>query len=457
MSSSNSHQTYWRSFGELYDTPEFRAHLEAEFPAEETPVGFSRRRMMQLMGASMMLASAGGCRWKEREILPFSKRPENRTPGKFERYATAMELGGSVLGLMVTCVDGRPIKVEGNPKHPNSLGATNAYAQAAILELYDPDRSQHIIEKTPQGDMVRSWEQFSEFAKKHFAEYRKNGGEGLAMISESTKSPTMISLQKKFQREFPKASWCIYDPIDLANGMSLQLDALDVVLCIEDDIFGTNPNAVKHIRDFVGNRNLGTGKMKRLYVVESSYSITGAMADHRLAQRHRLEDRGRAGVVHLRVEEQMGAAKHGGRLPLGVRAEPVDLTLQPETSKRRLRVGDQAPADEQAGIGVHLADMTGVQLAQKLRADPAFVGVGFVLATSESDTEALLANLAISLRKGVGADHLVIVRVWQPGNPACTTRQKPQASQSKNIGYERHPAAPYSTEMANVFRALVHV
>jgi molybdopterin-containing oxidoreductase family iron-sulfur binding subunit len=284
--SDTKHPTYWRSLGELANTPEFRARLETEFPIEESREGFSRRRMLQLMGASMVLAAAGSCRWKEREVLPFNKRPEGYTPGKFERYATAMELGGSVLGLLVTCVDGRPIKVEGNPKHPNSLGATNAFAQAAILELYDPDRSRHIVEKTPEGDMVRSWEQFTAFANKHFEEYRKNGGEGLAVISEPSNSPTFISLRNRLIQKFPKAKWCVFDPLGELRSTRerhLRLQEAEVVLCVEADIFGSHPEAVKLTREYMENRDLDGSKRKRLYVVESSYSITGAMADHRLA------------------------------------------------------------------------------------------------------------------------------------------------------------------------------
>lgn len=287
MSASHQPPKYWRSLGELADTPEFRAQLEAEFPVEDTGAGFSRRRMLQLMGASLVLASAGSCRWKEREVLPFNKRPENRTPGKFERYATAMELGGTVLGLLVTCVDGRPIKVEGNPKHPNSLGATNAYAQAAILELYDPDRSRNIIEKTPQGDVVRSWEEFLAFAKPELANLRDHRGEGLAVISESSNSPTLIALRDRFFNEFPQSLWCTYEPIDrvplFPRKPLVGLGEAEVVLCVEDDVFGTGPNAVRHTHDFMKNRDLGGGKMKRLYVIESTYSVTGAMADHRLA------------------------------------------------------------------------------------------------------------------------------------------------------------------------------
>ena len=144
------------------------ALLEAEFPANDDQAGISRRRWLQLMGASLVLAGAASCRWEKREILPFDKRPANRTPGKFERFATTLDMGGAALGLMVTCVDGRPIKIEGNPKHPSSLGATNAYAQAAILELYDPDRSRNIVQKTGQGDEVKSWDEFAAFAQVAF-------------------------------------------------------------------------------------------------------------------------------------------------------------------------------------------------------------------------------------------------------------------------------------------------
>ena len=173
--------------------------------------GLSRRRWLQLMGASLALASAGGCRWKKTELLPFAKRPPGRMPGKTEQFATAMELGGSPLGLLVTCVDGRPIKIEGNPKHPASLGATNAFAQAAILELYDPDRSKNIIEKTPEGEQVRTWDEFAAFAKRHFGELRKTGGEGFAVLAEPSSSPTLgRPCGSGCCDGFPKAKWYEY-------------------------------------------------------------------------------------------------------------------------------------------------------------------------------------------------------------------------------------------------------
>jgi molybdopterin-containing oxidoreductase family iron-sulfur binding subunit len=277
--------SYWRSLGELRDTPEFQAALETEFPAKDDPAGISRRRWLQLMGASFVLAGAASCRWEKRELLPFEKRPANRTPGKFERFATTMDMSGTVLGLMVTCVDGRPIKIEGNPKHPYSLGATNAYAQAAILELYDPDRSRNIVQKTGEGDEVKSWDEFTAFAKMHFDKIRKNDGQGLAVLSEVSTSPTLAAQRKQLLKEFPKAVWVEYEPVSHEFGdlrTHLHLDKAEVIVSLDADLFGNHPAAIKHAHDFAAGREATGGKMSRLYVVESCYSITGAMADHRL-------------------------------------------------------------------------------------------------------------------------------------------------------------------------------
>ena len=169
----------WRSLAELADAPEFRTFMEAEFPTKADPEGVSRRRWLQLMGASLALAGTAGCRWEKEEILPFAKRPEGRVPGVPERYATAMDLSGSAIGLLVTVFDGRPVKIEGNPNHPQSLGATDLLAQAAILNLYDPDRSRHVLRRESGGrGGVAKWEQFDTFAKDHFGKLRQNQGKG---------------------------------------------------------------------------------------------------------------------------------------------------------------------------------------------------------------------------------------------------------------------------------------
>ena len=143
-------KTYWRSLDELAETAEFRAVGEREFPTlvPEILGPTGRRSFMKLMGASVALAGLTACRWPKERILPFAHRPEGRTPGVPEFYASAMELGGVAAALLVKSVDGRPIKVEGNPEHPESRGVAGVFAQASVLELYDPDRSRSPVERT---------------------------------------------------------------------------------------------------------------------------------------------------------------------------------------------------------------------------------------------------------------------------------------------------------------------
>ena len=145
---------YWRSLDELADTPEFRTLVENEFPglAEELLSPRTRRAFLKIMGASLGVAGLASCRWPRELILPFAHRPQDRTPGVPQQFATAMELGGAAVGLLVTSYDGRPIKIEGNPLHPTSRGTASALAQASLLELYDPDRSTNVIRR--EGSQV---------------------------------------------------------------------------------------------------------------------------------------------------------------------------------------------------------------------------------------------------------------------------------------------------------------
>jgi Fe-S-cluster-containing dehydrogenase component len=237
------------------------------------------------MGASLALAEAGACRWEKAEILPFAHRPPERTPGKPQRFATAMDLAGSAIGLLVTCIDGRPIKIEGNPKHPASLGATDALAQAAILELYDPDRSKDIVEQAGVEEIVRTWEEFTEFARSHFGRLRKAGSAGFRVLAEASSSPTLAALRRRLLQEFPQAGWHEYEPVSGAAGPyrpQLALDRAEVIVALDADLFGSHPMAVRYARDFAGRRDAAAAEMSRLYAVESRYSITGAAADHRL-------------------------------------------------------------------------------------------------------------------------------------------------------------------------------
>jgi len=257
--------------------------------------GVNRRRWMQLMGASMALAAAGGCRWEAQDILPFAKRPDGRTPGMFKQYSTAMPRGDSVVGLEVTCVDGRPIKVEGNPRHPMSLGASDAYAQAAILQLYDPDRSESV--KLRSGDKIErsDWKAFDETCKSLFRRFGETGGEGFRVLAEPDSSPTLTALRTRLLEALPKAKWFEYEPLGDDNFRAgsvfafgrplrtqLMLDRARVIVCLDADLLNDHPASLRYARDFAARRDPDGPWMNRLYAIESGVSLTGAAADHRL-------------------------------------------------------------------------------------------------------------------------------------------------------------------------------
>jgi molybdopterin-containing oxidoreductase family iron-sulfur binding subunit len=291
-------KAYWRSLAELENTPQFRAFMESEFPAAADPQGLHRRRWLQLMGASIAFAGVAGCRWQQEEILPFDKRPEGRIPGEPRYYTTAMDFCGDATGLVVTTVDGRPIKVEGSRLHPFSLGATNSFAQAAILELYDPDRSRFVIQRTGEREATQDWSKFAEFAKLHFQGVTAAGGAGFCVLSEATSSPTVARLRQELQTALPTSKWFEYEPVSDDNERAgtaeafgrplrpqLAPDRADVILCLDADLLGSHPAAVRYARQFAGGRSPARGRMNRLYAVESGVSITGAAADHRLPLR----------------------------------------------------------------------------------------------------------------------------------------------------------------------------
>nr|MBA2432585.1 TAT-variant-translocated molybdopterin oxidoreductase [Chthoniobacterales bacterium] len=290
---------YWRSPGELDDTPEFREWLEREFPAGAAQLEgdeVSRRSFLKLMGASMALAGLGGlssCRRPEYHILPFSKSVEWTIPGKALYYATAMPRRTGALPLVVATVDGRPIKIEGNPLHPASGGATDAFAQASILDLYDPVRSKRYIHKGKTSDRAAFEKYLAELRPRLEAE----GGAGLAFVVEETHSPTRERLRTELERRYPRMRWCSYEPLmteaqNFATQMSFgdnsrlvpRFDRADVVVALDSDFLDCGEGDVAGARAFAARRRVAAAKdtMNRLYVVENRYSLTGAMADHRL-------------------------------------------------------------------------------------------------------------------------------------------------------------------------------
>jgi len=287
---------YWRSLDELADTPEFKEWLHREFPqgASEFEDGVSRRHFVKIMSASFALAGLGvmgaGCRRPEEKLEPFGQQPEGYVYGEPEYYATAMPTRTGAVPLVAKSYEGRPIKLEGNAKFPGSNGGTDRYAQASILDLYDPDRAKRFTKdgKTVSRDEALGF--LDELSKKFAA----NQGEGLAFLAESSTSPSRARLQKIIADKFPKSRWFTYDAIDSgihqraatqAFGQPVRpvfnFDKAKVIVSLDCDFLGGEDDAHNHIRQFAASRKPGEG-MSRLYAVESLFTLTGANADHRL-------------------------------------------------------------------------------------------------------------------------------------------------------------------------------
>ncbi|MBK8013537.1 MAG: TAT-variant-translocated molybdopterin oxidoreductase [Deltaproteobacteria bacterium] len=289
---------YWRSLNELAETEEFQSFMHREFPdaAQEPPGSLERRRFLQLMGASLSLAGLSACRWPEEKILPFSRRPDDFVPGEAKAYASAMELGGEALGLAITARDGRPVKIEGNAKHPFTRGGTSAYAQASILELYDPDRSQKILRSHGDAAQAVGRDQLDVFLAKLAEDNVATGGDGLRILSGQVGSPTLARLKDGVLAKYPRARWFEYESLStdaIREGTRslfgrpvrprYDLNAADVVLALDADILGTEPGALAMMRAWGERRRPETNEvMLRLYAAESRLSNTGAQADHRL-------------------------------------------------------------------------------------------------------------------------------------------------------------------------------
>jgi molybdopterin-containing oxidoreductase family iron-sulfur binding subunit len=289
-------KNYWRSIGEYSNTPEFRDWLEREFPAGASELEgdeWSRRDFMRLMGASMALAGLGltSCRRPQMHLVPFTKSVEWTIPGKFLYYSTAMPWRTGAIPLIATTVDGRPIKLEGNPLHPASAGGTDLFAQASLLDLYDPTRSRRFVN---QGkDATRA--EFDAYIDKLRGQL--GSGEGLAFLVEEVNSPTRERLRTELEKAFPKMTWCVYEPAlsDAQNyatrvsfGENVRLmprfDRADVVLALDSDFLDCGEGDLAASRAFTARRRVKSpsDSMNRLYVVENRFTITGAMADHRL-------------------------------------------------------------------------------------------------------------------------------------------------------------------------------
>jgi len=294
---STSGPEYWRSLEELAGSDEFREMMHREFPkgASEWLDSFSRRGFLQTMGASLALAGMTACtRQPLEQIVPYVRQPEDMIPGRPQFYASATTLGGYASPVLVESHMGRPTKIEGNPDHPASLGASDIFAQASLLNMYDPDRSQ-----TPVylGE-TRSWKNFVDQIRTRMAGQRAVEGEGFRLLTGPISSPTLANQIQALLKMYPKAKWHQYSPLHrdnvlagsmLAFGQAVEtqyrLEAADVILSLDADFLSPSfPGSARYTHDYAARRNPDAA-MNRLYVVESVPSPTGVKAEHRLSLR----------------------------------------------------------------------------------------------------------------------------------------------------------------------------
>ena len=302
---------YWRSLEELEDSPVFREFVAREFPqqAEGWQDPIERRTFMKLMGASLALAGLSGCVFQPPEkIVPNVKQPEEQVPGKSLFFATAAPLFGAATPVLVRTNEGRPTKIEGNPDHPNNRpldfpaedpyrdprgsSATDIFTQASILDLYDPSRSDTLTFR----EDIRTWTEFVGAMRSVLDVQRPKQGAGIRFLSESITSPTLGAQIEELRRALPQAKWHQYEPANRDNAhlgamaafgqpvnTTYRFDLAQRVLSLDCDFLSpTFPGYLRYSREFIARRRITetNREMNRLYVVETTPSNTGAIADH---------------------------------------------------------------------------------------------------------------------------------------------------------------------------------
>jgi molybdopterin-containing oxidoreductase family iron-sulfur binding subunit len=348
---------FWQSLEELSDTKEYRNFLENEFPANaDDNFGVNRRDVLKLMAASTAMAGLSACtKLPTEKIVPYVRPPEELIPGRPLFYATSMQYQGVATGVLVESHLGRPTKIEGNSEHPGSRGGTDVFAQASILNMYDPDRSQNVIHE----GRLSNWGEFDAAMGNARVELGDKGT-GLRILTQTVTSPTLGAQIKKLLAAYPEAKWHQYEVgsgdsvregTRLAFGRPVNpvyhFEQADVVLSLDADFIASGAGHIRHIRDFSSRRNLEAGassKLNRLYVVESMPTSTGAMADHRLPLRSsEVESFARQLAGAVGVSIPVGSSAPAAKVPADwLSALGRDLTSHRGTCL--IVAGEQQPA-----------------------------------------------------------------------------------------------------------------
>jgi MoCo/4Fe-4S cofactor protein with predicted Tat translocation signal len=262
-------------------------HNEFADGASEFPDDLSRRHFLKVAGASLAVAAVAGCDYvPQTKIVPYVNPPAADVPGQPTFYATAMPMSGFGYGVLAESHEGRPTKIEGNPDHPASLGRTNVFMQASVLQLYDPQRAREVT----FGGQSSTWDLFLAALRDRLDARQAAGGKGVALLIGRTSSPTMLALLAELQKRYPALAVHQYEPIDRSvtgPWPRYDFEKAKVILSLDSDFLFEEPGSIHYAMKFADGRRVRHDRatMNRLYVVEGSYSMTGSMADHRLAVR----------------------------------------------------------------------------------------------------------------------------------------------------------------------------
>ncbi len=434
-------KAFWRSIDDLVGTREFKDFVQREFPAFASELlDGSRRHFMRVMGASLALAGVAalpGCRRPDHKILAYAKDPESIIPGKPLYYATSMALpGGGAVGLLAETFEGRPVKLEGNPLHPFNAGTSGARTQAAILDLYNPDRAPNAeivmagLEGEPMAPVqTMGAEAFRAAAAGLFEPYTASDGAGLAFLVEKSASPSRASLKDRITSRFPRAAWFEYEPADDDSGIEgtriafgapsrevYSLEKAKVVVSFDRDFLGVDGD-VSEQRGFSRARYTpgagGTASgstMSRLYVFESGMTLTGGQADHRWARKPSYLA---AMVAHLAgaVFERIGGG--GGMRFVGAAREiAAGAHLTAEDQTRLAQVAEDLAAHRGQGVimgGRTLpADARALVHAMNAALDNAGKTVRYAAMAGATTSESAIRGLCAAIDAGA-VETLVIV------------------------------------------------
>jgi molybdopterin-containing oxidoreductase family iron-sulfur binding subunit len=430
---------FWQSLEELASTDEFEELLHREFPqhAAEWDEGTDRRTFLKLMGASLALAGLAGCSYQPPEtIVPYVRQPEEIIPGKPLYFATAMPFAGGATPLLVRSYMGRPTKIEGNDLHPASQGAADVFAQASVLGLYDPDRSETIINR---GE-VRAYTAFLGELLTVLEGQRAKQGAGLRFLTETITSPTLAAQLKDILRHMPGARWYQWEPAGGNNGSLgtrqalgdfatpiYNFSAADRVLSLDSNFLECGPGALRYARDFASRRRVTDGDTReicRLYSVETTPTNTGFFADHRTPLRpSRFADfvRGVASGVGV-----TGAALGAGAVEMNDEAAKIAEDLKSHMGACIVIAGDEQPPEIHA-------------LAHQMNAALGAVGKTITYVEPIEEQPVDQANDLRTLVSEIDAGAVEIL-VIVGGNPVYTTPAdlKLNAERMKKVGLAIH-------------------